>query len=190
MAAAAATNSASEVEETLARIRSHNGVEGVIIMNREGELARKLQPRVWRVLVSYRAARVVLVLSVPLMFVTTKLPSLFLSNNTDTTTHHRGNTANDAVGGADGGARGDAVAADVEGVQPRARSGPDGRVEHAAGAESEPGDHDRAGQGVHTDCDTEPSYWGVVMICSWIWIWGLFEWAVVRVVAVMDDTST
>ena len=37
MAAAAATNSASEVEETLARIRSHNGVEGVIIMNREGE---------------------------------------------------------------------------------------------------------------------------------------------------------
>lgn len=69
MAAAAATNSASEVEETLARIRSHNGVEGVIIMNREGELARKLQPRVWRVLVSYRAARVVLVLSVPLMFV-------------------------------------------------------------------------------------------------------------------------
>eukprot|EP00563_Minutocellus_polymorphus_P019117 CAMPEP_0197721094 /NCGR_PEP_ID=MMETSP1434-20131217/4259_1 /TAXON_ID=265543 /ORGANISM="Minutocellus polymorphus, Strain CCMP3303" /LENGTH=108 /DNA_ID=CAMNT_0043306051 /DNA_START=38 /DNA_END=364 /DNA_ORIENTATION=- len=34
--AAAATNSASEVEETLARIRSHNGVEGVIIMNREG----------------------------------------------------------------------------------------------------------------------------------------------------------
>ena len=40
MAAAAATNSASEVEETLARIRSHNGVEGVIIMNREGEPER------------------------------------------------------------------------------------------------------------------------------------------------------
>ena len=35
--AAATTNSASEVEETLARIRSHKGVEGVIIMNREGE---------------------------------------------------------------------------------------------------------------------------------------------------------
>ena len=47
MAAAAATNSASEVEETLARIRSHNGVEGVIIMNREGEPARKLQRRVY-----------------------------------------------------------------------------------------------------------------------------------------------
>jgi len=79
MAAAAATNSASEVEETLARIRSHNGVEGVIIMNREGELARKLQPRVWRVLVSYRAACAIDVrkqLNCP----------LFLSNNTDTIT--------------------------------------------------------------------------------------------------------
>lgn len=39
--AAAATNSASEVEETLARIRSHKGVEGVIIMNREGEAGER-----------------------------------------------------------------------------------------------------------------------------------------------------
>ena len=37
----AATNSASEVEETLARIRSHKGVEGVIIMNREGETTKR-----------------------------------------------------------------------------------------------------------------------------------------------------
>jgi dynein light chain roadblock-type len=29
-------DSASEVEETVARIRSHKGVEGVIIMNKEG----------------------------------------------------------------------------------------------------------------------------------------------------------
>ena len=57
MAAAAATNSASEVEETLARIRSHNGVEGVIIMNREGEPER-CGVEVWRLLsCSYRAAR-------------------------------------------------------------------------------------------------------------------------------------
>ena len=39
--AAATTNSASEVEETLARIRSHKGVEGVIIMNREGEAGER-----------------------------------------------------------------------------------------------------------------------------------------------------
>ena len=82
MAAAAATNSASEVEETLARIRSHNGVEGVIIMNREGELARKLQPRVWRVLVSYRAARIICAIDVRKQL---NCP-LFLSNNTDTIT--------------------------------------------------------------------------------------------------------
>jgi hypothetical protein len=42
--AAATTNSASEVEETLARIRSHKGVEGVIIMNREGERERVDDP--------------------------------------------------------------------------------------------------------------------------------------------------
>ena len=86
MAAAAATNSASEVEETLARIRSHNGVEGVIIMNREGELARKLQPRVWRVLVSYRAAscRARIICAIDVRKQLNCL--LFLSNNTDTTT--------------------------------------------------------------------------------------------------------
>ena len=103
------------------------------------------------------------------------LPSLFLSN---TGTNRRGNTANDAVGGADGRARGDAVAADVEGVQPRARPGPDGRTEHAAGAKSEPGDHDRAGQGVHPDRDTEPSRWGVVVIYLGLGFdLGLLEWA-------------
>ena len=32
-----ASSNVSEVQETLARIRSHQGVEGVIIMTREGE---------------------------------------------------------------------------------------------------------------------------------------------------------
>ena len=32
-----ATNTASEVEETMARIRSHKGVEGVVIMTKEGK---------------------------------------------------------------------------------------------------------------------------------------------------------
>ena len=60
MAAAAATNSASEVEETLARIRSHHGVEGVIIMNREGEPGESCSVEcVARHACSYRAARVV-----------------------------------------------------------------------------------------------------------------------------------
>jgi dynein light chain roadblock-type len=33
-----ATNTASEVEETMTRIRSHKGVEGVVIMTREGAI--------------------------------------------------------------------------------------------------------------------------------------------------------
>ncbi len=35
-AAAAASTTSNEVEETLARIRSHKGVEGVLIMTKEG----------------------------------------------------------------------------------------------------------------------------------------------------------
>jgi hypothetical protein len=34
-----ATNTASEVEETMTRIRSHKGVEGVVIMTKEGKAA-------------------------------------------------------------------------------------------------------------------------------------------------------
>ncbi len=36
-AASAASTTSNEVEETLARIRSHKGVEGVLIMTKEGE---------------------------------------------------------------------------------------------------------------------------------------------------------
>mmetsp|Transcript_89604 Transcript_89604/g.249193 ORF Transcript_89604/g.249193 Transcript_89604/m.249193 type:complete len:104 (-) Transcript_89604:244-555(-) len=32
----------SEIEETLERIKSHDGVEGYVIMNNEGEVLRKL----------------------------------------------------------------------------------------------------------------------------------------------------
>jgi len=39
-----ANTAVSEVEETMARIKSHKGVEGVVIMTKEGKATRSIQP--------------------------------------------------------------------------------------------------------------------------------------------------